>query len=720
MPIAWLVSLLVLLTIPSAPVHRFDGLPFSRVSEYAVLMLLVPLLPGRTIRRAFTSFWGRRRALGRAAFVLVAAALAMKAALFVWAPPDGFLACYRSPVQAPPTGPCERSYENPFFRRSVTRVDRAIDFGPATWNLSFVNSVRWNFYYWEAGKILRERLPLEVGWRGSVARARVDVLEVHYVGAAVITLGDVTAALPRRYDREAVVTLPVPIGSHRLAVRYTFDDGYRTGAGPPSGPAATFRLRWSDGALVYPERPPTGWLLLGAFVDGVVVGCAAWLVAFYGVVLRRDRWWLLALSLAGPVMFWSSPALVSESAVLLVIAALLLLRLRRRRATGLVVAFLVLLYLGFFRRALGAPDVRAVLLRGAGDDWLYYESFGRSILESWSLEGGEPVYFLQPLVRYASFLFHLTLGDGDTLIAITRHTLIVFAFLWCVTRLRPCLRGQAWRRAAFELTALCAAALMVSESVVSLARVGASEVPTWIALTLAIPLLFVSRSPLAWLLGAGLLALSYVARGNHAPAVAWLLASFAVRGLRLQPRRALVAVGLFGVIAVLPLVHNVVYGHRFVLLTTSGSIPRNLDTSPAAIVSALSGGEAERRMLRRKATLLLHAAHDAAFTVNGAPTGWVTELGFHGLQAAWLAAGLGLLVARAADVRSALLATPALYLGIHVIYTIDVYYPRHIVAGYLAMGLASMAWWGRCAGTRPTSRTDGASVAERQARAHGH
>ena len=66
----------------------------------------------------------------------------------------------------------------------------------------------------------------------------------------------------------------------------------------------------------------------------------------------------------------------------------------------------------------------------------------------------------------------------------------------------------------------------------------------------------------------------------------------------------------------------------------------------------------------------------------------------------WLAAALGLMLARAAGVRSALMATPAFYLGPHVVYVIYVYYPRHIVAGYLAMGLVSLASQARCGAIR--------------------
>jgi hypothetical protein len=704
LPIVWLVGFLVLLAMPSSQVHRFNGLPFSRLSEYVVLMLVVPVLASRTFRRAFKGFWGRHRVLSRVARILIAVALALKVGLFVWAPPDGFLGCYRSPKEAPPAGPCERSYEHPFFRWSITRLDRAIDFGPANWNLSFINSLRWNFYPWVAGNILRDRLPLEVRWRGSIARERADVLEVRYVGAGTVTLGATAVALPGRYDREAVMALPVSKGNHRLAVSYTFDDGYRTGASSPPGPPATLRLRWSDGSPVGPMRPHVGWLLAGVYVDFVAVGCAAALVGFYGVVLRRDRWWLLGLSLAGPLMFWFTPEATAQSALLLLIVVCLRVRLKRRRAAGLIVVYLGLLYLGFFRRSTGAPDFRGVLARSAGSDWLTYESLGRSILESWSLEGGEPVFFYQPLVRYVSFLSHLLFGDGDTLIMITMHTLMVFAVLWCVARLDPRGHAPALARTVSDVAALSTAALIVSQTVVVLTRRGAAEVPTWIVLPLVISLLFASRSRRAWVFGAALLALCYVARPNQGPAVVWLLALFTVRALRIRPRPALLALGVFGVIAVLPLAHNLVYGHQFVVSSTSGTIPDNLDMPPAVLARALGADGPERRALLHKGALMLHAAHGPQFMVEDAPTDWVTDLGFHGLQAVWLATGLALLLARALDLRTALWLTPALYLGLHAVYVIHIYYPRHIVAGYLAMGLVSMLWWGRLRNSGAISR----------------
>ena len=64
----------------------------------------------------------------------------------------------------------------------------------------------------------------------------------------------------------------------------------------------------------------------------------------------------------------------------------------------------------------------------------------------------------------------------------------------------------------------------------------------------------------------------------------------------------------------------------------------------------------------------------------------------HGLQAAWILAAL--LVARRwrwSRVPAALLLlVPALYLGVHLFYTVTVYYPRHLITAYLAMGVAAL------------------------------
>ena len=48
-----------------------------------------------------------------------------------------------------------------------------------------------------------------------------------------------------------------------------------------------------------------------------------------------------------------------------------------------------------------------------------------------------------------------------------------------------------------------------------------------------------------------------------------------------------------------------------------------------------------------------------------------------------------------------LLGLPLLYLGVHLVFQVDTYYPRHIVAGHLAMAVVALYAIGRGFGPAP-------------------
>ena len=85
------------------------------------------------------------------------------------------------------------------------------------------------------------------------------------------------------------------------------------------------------------------------------------------------------------------------------------------------------------------------------------------------------------------------------------------------------------------------------------------------------------------------------------------------------------------------------------------------------------------------------------------------DLAVHGLQAAWLLAiaMVGLRRVRASAPTVALLALPAVYLAVHFAYDATSYFPRHVIVGYLAMGLVALYVAGRPA--RPRSRAEPAA-----------
>ena len=172
---ALLVGFLVLLFLPSAGPHVFDGLPVSGLPEFAAFFLIVPLYVSSALRRVYARLLLTRRRAARPTFVAITAVLtlAIAAKLLLLAAGDrsGFAACYQPALAADPAShACERSYENPFFRGGVTRIDDTISFDAATWNLSFFNSLRFNFNDWQKGATERTRLPFTARWRGDIDR----------------------------------------------------------------------------------------------------------------------------------------------------------------------------------------------------------------------------------------------------------------------------------------------------------------------------------------------------------------------------------------------------------------------------------------------------------------------------------------------------------------------------------------------------------------------
>jgi hypothetical protein len=223
-------------------------------------------------------------------------------------------------------------------------------------------------------------------------------------------------------------------------------------------------------------------------------------------------------------------------------------------------------------------------------------------------------------------------------------------------------------------------------------RAGVSEYPTWIALPLLLPLLFVSSSPRAWSLGTILLGLSFLTRTNQLPAALTTLTLFLWRGWRLRPRAAAVAALAFGALALLPTLHNAYYGHRFVPLTSSVAIPENLLFPPARLRDLAHDADA-RDQFRTQIVRMLYVGKDRAVQVAA-----------HGLLLIWAAAiGVWVAAGRAGPPLALLICLPLSYLLPQLLYATAHAYPRHFLVGYFAAGAAVLvagAWWATVPGAR--------------------
>ena len=700
--------LAVVLALPSASFQVFDGLPLSTGPEFVGLALLIPLLVSRGLRRLHTRWIARwPRALRAALLSTAVLAVVVKLGLFASGTHQGFLACYRTSLEPPVSGPCERSFENPLFRFAVTRLDRAIAFGEHDWDLGFLNTIRFDRHYFGNEGRFRRRLPLLASWRGEVEWPRPWLARITYTGEVVVRVGPdgppagrSAVTLAPRYESPATALVPVPAGRHTLRVDYRWDDGSHWAGPPPVGPWATLRIergRGPDnrepGAVVRPVRPGAGWRALAILGDGAVVLLGIPLLLFSIGLLWRDAWLLALLGVATPVVnrvdqAW--PGLLESFGLALLLWLVAWTVLARRWRRRLVTAYASLLYVTLFVTLRTFRRLDVVTLRDVASDPLFYESQARTILDTWSLQGGEPVFIYQPLFRYIRFAERLVMGDGDGLLSVLALTALYWAVCWAFARLWARPLASAPRRVLFGSVAALLLALASTPPVVFFVQASLSEYPTWIFLPLLFPMLVASRSPVQWRAGAALAGLTLLTRSNQAPGVFGLLGVFARRGIRLRPRAAVGALALAALLLTLPAWHNLYYGGT--LVVAGRTQPHLVKVPPRDWLRALDDSKVKKLALNQIDHVFYLNPVDDPF-----PRGdWLSRAAIRGLQVLWLAtAALALRRRGFAPGAKVLLAVPLLYLGVHLVYVVDDYYPRHVIVGHLAMGLVTLNAIGR-------------------------
>jgi hypothetical protein len=702
----------LVLALPSANYLTFDGLPLSRAPEFLALALLTPLLVARGLRRLHRRWLARwPRPLQGALLVFAIAAVAIKLLLLVSGTHEGFLACYRSPLEPPTAGPCERSFEHPLSRFSVTRLDPVLAFDETDWDLGFLNTSRFDPHYVGPQGRLRWRLPIEVSWHGDVERPDAWVARISYVGEATIVIdGDraasrTVAALPSHYGTAALAFVPVPGGRHSLGVSYRFDDGSTYGAPPPEGPWATFQMERGrgpggrePGAAVTPVRPRRLWRALAALGDVAIGALAVSLLLFHVGLLWRDTWLLALVGLVTPLVNRYDPARFGIASslglcfVLILVAGPVLAHRWRRRLVG---AFFGLTYAAWFVTLRSFARLDAIRLRDWAEDPLFYESQARSILDTWSLAGGEPVFVYQPFFRYFRFAERLILGEGDGLVSMAGLVALFWALCWAFARLWARPRADGPRRILFGAVAILMLALACAPPVVFFIQASLSEHPTWIFLSLMFPMLLTSRSPSEWRKGTILAGLSLLTRSNQAPAIVAMLGLFAWRGWSMRPRAVVAALVLVALMLTLPAWHNLYYAGQLAFV---GKDQPHLVRLPVEqwprIVS-----DPKIRMVA-----LDQLDHDFYLNpVNDPPPRGddVARAAMRWLQILWLATCVLVFRRGGFDpvTTAALVGLPLLYIGVHFVYVVDDYYPRHILVGHFAMGLVTLnavgRGWGR-------------------------
>src|SRR3954452_789290 len=322
-----------------------------------------------------------------------------------------------------------------------------------------------------------------------------------------------------------------------------------------------------------------------------------------------------------------------------------------------------------------------------------------------------------PPMPYVVFAGHVLLGAGDLLPVSVALGLFALSVAFCLTRLvERFAGGTRLQSIAVSRNALVAQAvggvvtaglmlLLVTVGVEFLVRAGASEAPTWVILPCAVALLFGSSSRAGWAAGSALVGLWVALRLNDLPAAVFLLGLFCAPRDRRPERVALAAAGLGAFLGAI-LLHNGVYGGELALVRAepivAGAKVTHTDSGLGALGNFLAAitDPAARAEMARHARALLYFPFELRFDLASlAPS-----VAFHGLQVAWLAA-VGWAVARprrAGLTAGGMLLLPIAVLVPYLVFDVTVYYPRQLVLGYLAMGVAVLFTLGRVTAPRPS------------------
>jgi hypothetical protein len=681
------LAFLFIVGFPSANLQLFDGLPLSRLVEFGALVLIVPFLIFPDLRNRQLDFWRGWKIRPVFLWGALAVLLLIKGMLLISGTHAGFVACYRSPAEPAaithddlPPRTCERSYENLFNRFSATRTDSAVWFPSDTWNLVFLNTNRYDYYDWEEGNILRDRIPLEASWSGVPDVSSGDAIRIQYVGEGTVAVGGTRIALPPSYAAPNEVEFVPSPASGALRIDYTFDDGSRSGQDPKSwGPRAMITVSAGKPGHMAPlgaKSVDPGWRIPALLADGLIL---LWLISFLPAFwnsIRRD-FLVLAVFIAaiGFTALVPFPAILREIGITLLLAAVLVLHMTYRRLNSAALYFCIVAASFAILRS-WSSGYGQVLLRSAGNDPLEYESQAYSILITGSLRGGESVFYFQPMYRYVRFFEHVVFGDGNTFSFVAALAMFFGGVVFLFQKTRQSTIAP-WLRIIL-LLAMVFVVFLGGTYVSTTIQDGLSEYPTWIILVLALPALFLGEPDTGLILAFIAMAFSLTVRVNQLPAILWLLVLSAA--WKWHQGKKIVVIAIAGAVCVglLPLLHNVVYGHVPVLFTQGSTSSLLMAVPPQTWLDFLRGSPAAASAVRDQL--------DALFLTVWVPLRQRPVIAAMSvLLACWLVVWVdSVLRRRWRD--WLLLIVPLIFLAPHLIFNVTGYYPKYIFIAYLSMG----------------------------------
>ena len=312
----------------------------------------------------------------------------------------------------------------------------------------------------------------------------------------------------------------------------------------------------------------------------------------FGVAIAHD----LAMRLVPTTTLWLRQLVEPGFAAAATLAVLgLLVRVRPRRLVPPFALVAITLVVVFFNDASFLGGVRPF---DSGDDGLVYDGYARTMLQrllagdvAGALEGGEPVFYFTPGMRYLRAAEHLVFGESHLgyLSLVLVLPFLVFAMFRRFLPLR-------WALALVFVFAAVPIGVLFGSSLVQYVKWAARGFADPAAYTFFLAALLLvgragtgPRDRFGAAFGAGLLfALALFVRPNIAPAAGILLAGAGLAALwqRQYRRLAGLCIGFAPVFGMA--LHNRVYGGALVLFTSTAAHPGALVMPPSAYLAALA------------------------------------------------------------------------------------------------------------------------------------
>lgn len=665
-------------------------------------------------------------------FVIV---LKICAIFFIPDRPEGFKACYRSIINKLPQGQCEFNFDYFLkFNRDFTRYDETIDFD-SDWKLGFWNELRFNVYQWIDGNQLRERNPFEVTWRGNILiPPDPEVkLSITYTGEGKIWLGKIIFFLPANYQTKKRVLVNINETLSRDHIRqnrewilpvkiyYRFQDHSQVGMDKSSlglNSNICVKLVTKTGKTTYLRSYYAGNFKLrglSMLLDSLLILIILIIFISHLRFLCRENKFLFAVYLIGGAVILfnmkSQPVIdfvnswLKIQAFFFAVVVVNYLAKKNKRILYFFISFLFLTQLFVHINA----DLSKILYRSPGNDPMTYESLSRSMGQAENIadffRGGEDVFYWAPFFRYYLAFTHIVLGDSNNSVALFNEFLFLFTipfiFLFFSQRLKfiPAL--------IFSLGFMS----ILYNFTFYYVRFGLSEYPAWLFLIIAVCLLFHNRSRSLQFIGFALLGFASITRINFLPGIFYLIFVFFISCLlkncrykfwQNKNRFILTSLLIFiGIYSLVP-VHNLIFGNKVILTTSSAFIAENLELRPSELLKVFSDKNIRREVLKRL-EIIFFLSRDSFFDkkLYQPQKGYILSSFVCLLMISFLfnigRLGKEILThnQRIRMKREALtdiffIFIPLPFLFVHLFYQIEVYYPRHVIAGHMMIYLFSV------------------------------